>query len=50
MMRKSWIYAVREGNNTNDVGTAKDPMPKRHFFIDLKFNKISNEFKIRSKY
>jgi hypothetical protein len=46
----TWIYVVREKNNTNDVGTAKDPMPKRHCFIVLKFNKITNDFEIRKQY
>jgi hypothetical protein len=46
----AWFYVVREENSTNDVGTAKYPMPKRHCSIDLKFNKITNEFEIRSKY
>jgi hypothetical protein len=41
---------IREENNANDVGNAKDPMLKRHCFIDLKFNKITNELEIRSKY
>jgi hypothetical protein len=49
-LHHTWIYVVREENNTNDVGTKKDPMPKRHCFIDLKFNKITNELEIRSKY
>jgi hypothetical protein len=31
----TWIYIFREENNANDVGSAKDPMLKRHCFVDL---------------
>jgi hypothetical protein len=46
----TWIYAVHEENNASDVGTTKAPMPKRHSFIDLRFNKNTNELEISSKY